>query len=394
MRELLLLSRSGGRVDVEGAVVRSVACDVADAGAVAAVLRDVRVTGVVHAAGVIDDGLFESLTPERVEVVLRAKVDAARNLVAATAGKPLSAFVLYSSASGLFGNAGQANYAAANAFLDAYAVWLRGRGVPAVSLAWGLWDVGMGSGLSDADRARLTRSGFGALTPADGLAAFDAALGAGRPLVVPIALDLGAVRATASDGSVPELLRGLVAVPRRAADTTPAQTLADRLAPLGEADRDRFLLDLVRARTAGILGYASPKDVEPTRGFLELGFDSLTVVELRNRLHTETGLRLPATLLFDHPSPTALARHLGELLRPDETPETSPVDAVFAEIAGLEARLQGAGAFDDGHRSAIGQRLRTLAAAWAGPTDGAGTDDIQSATADEIFDLLDELGTQ
>ncbi|MEV4300877.1 phosphopantetheine-binding protein, partial [Microbispora rosea] len=306
------------------------------------------------------------------------------------------------SASGLFGNAGQANYAAANAFLDAYATRLRAEGVPATSLAWGLWDAGMGGALTGTDRRRLARGGFGALTSADGLAAFDAALATGRSLVVPIALDLGVVRSAAGDGMVHELLRGLVAVPRRATNTGPdtatgtaAQTLAARLAPLSESERDKLLLDLIRARTAAILGYPSPKDVEVTRGFLELGFDSLTAVELRNRLNTETGLRLTATLLFDHPSPTALARHLGELLRPDQEPETSASDAVYAEIAGLEARLK-AGAFDDRHRAAIGQRLRTLAAAWGAPAAGAATDndDLQSATADEIFDLLDELGVQ
>ncbi|MFD5085531.1 type I polyketide synthase [Kitasatospora sp. NPDC058406] len=397
VRDLVLLSRSGGDAglaqELAPAKVRAVACDVADAEAVAEALWDVPVTAVIHAAGVLDDGTLESLTPERLDAVLRAKVDAARNLAAATKDRTLDAFVLYSSASGLFGNAGQANYAAANTFLDAYATELRAQGVPATSIAWGLWDAGMGETLTDADRDRLSRTGFGALTSADGLAAFDAALAAGRPLAVPIALDLGAVRAAAGDAPVHELLSGLVTVPRRATDTAPAPTLAARLAPLNDAERDRTLLDLVRARTAGILGYASPKDVEPTRGFLELGFDSLTVVELRNRLHTETGLRLSATLLFDHPSPTALARHLGELLRPDQAPGAGPADALYAEIAGLEARLKAA-ALDDGHREAVGQRLRTLAAAWTASVDGAGTDDIESATADEIFDLLDELGTQ
>ncbi|MBP2706925.1 SDR family NAD(P)-dependent oxidoreductase [Microbispora sp. RL4-1S] len=401
VRDLVLLSRSGGDPDLRAGLerelapanVRSVACDVADAGAVAAALRNEPVTAVIHAAGVLDDGTLESLTPERLDAVFRAKVDAARNLAEATRDRPLRAFVLYSSASGLFGNAGQANYAAANTFLDAYAVRLRAQGVPATSLAWGLWDAGMGGALTGADRARLARTGFGALTPADGLAAFDAALAADRPLAVPIALDLAAVRATAAGGTVPELLRGLVSVPRRAVDGAPTRTLAAQLAPMNDTERGRVLLDLVRTRTAAILGYASPRDVEPTRGFLELGFDSLTAVELRNRLQTETGLRLTATLLFDHPSPTALARHLAELLRPDEAPEAGQVDAVYAEIDGLEARLRAA-TLDDGHRDAIGQRLRVLAAAWAAPANGAGADDIQSATADEIFDLLDELGTQ
>ncbi|MEU8280425.1 KR domain-containing protein, partial [Microbispora bryophytorum] len=159
----------------EGAEVRSIACDLSDAEAVAAALRDEPVTAVIHAAGVIDDGLLTDLTPERLDVVFGAKIDAARNLVAATKDKPLCAFVLYSSASGLFGNAGQANYAAANAFLDAYATRLRAEGVPATSLAWGLWDAGMGGALTGTDRRRLARGGFGALDAAAGLALFDAA---------------------------------------------------------------------------------------------------------------------------------------------------------------------------------------------------------------------------
>ncbi|WP_425548368.1 type I polyketide synthase [Actinoplanes palleronii] len=389
VRELLLLSRSGGNLEIEGARVRAVACDLADMDAVARVLRDEPVTAVVHAAGVIDDGVLTDLTAKRLEAVFGAKVAAARNLVAATQGKPLRALVLFSSASGLFGNAGQANYAAANAFLDSYAVTLRAEGIPATSLAWGLWDAGLGATLGDADRRRMAQAGFGALDTTAGLAAFDAALTTGRPLLVPIALDLPAVRATAGDGDVPGLLQSLLPAPRRAPTAAAATPdLAARLAGLDPDARDRMLLDLLRERTAGILGYASPRDVDPARGFLELGFDSLTAVELRNRLAAETGLRLAATLLFDHPSPTALARHLGELLSPAPA---DPVDTLYAEIAELEARLAAA-ALGDRHRAEVGLRLRTLAAAWAGP-GGDAMDDLSSATADEIFDLLDELGT-
>ncbi len=386
VRRLILISRSAKPVEIEGADVRTVACDLSDAGAVRRALENEQVTAIVHAAGVLDDGTLASLTPERLGTVFRAKVDAVRNLVAAT--KDLSALVFFSSASGLFGNAGQANYSAANTFLDAYAARLRAGGVPATSIAWGLWDAGMGESLTESDRARLARTGFGALTVSDGLAAFDAAVAAGRPLVVPIALDLGAVRA---NGDVPELLRGLVPSPRRAGVATAAgPKLADELAALSDTDREKALLDLIRARTAAVLGYASAKDVEPTRGFLELGFDSLTAVELRNRLNAETGLRLTATLLFDHPSPVALARHLAEALRPAQPAD--PVDAVLTELAEWENRLRAA-TLDEAHRAAIGQRLRAFAAGWAAPVATGGEDDLESATADEIFDLLDELGT-
>ncbi|WP_344820602.1 type I polyketide synthase [Actinoplanes cyaneus] len=381
VRRLILISRSAKPMTIEGAEVRSVACDLADAAAVRAALAGERVTAVVHAAGVLDDGTLESMTPERLATVFAAKVDAVRNLVAATSG--LSALVLFSSASGLFGNAGQANYSAANTFLDACAAHLRGQGIPATSVAWGLWAAGMGEGV---DRARLARGGFGALSAADGLAGFDAAIRSGRSLVAPIVLDLAAVRA---GGEVPELLRGLVPAPRRAGEAAPAAPrLAEELAQLDDADREKALRELIRARTAGVLGYASPKDVEPARGFLELGFDSLTAVELRNRLTAEIGLRLTATLLFDHPSPVALARHLAELLRPER-----PADAVLAELAALEDRLRAA-ALDEAQRAEVGSRLRALAASWAAPASATGgEDDLQSATADEIFDLLDELGT-
>ncbi|MCM4084143.1 SDR family NAD(P)-dependent oxidoreductase [Actinoplanes sp. TRM88002] len=379
VRKLLLLSRSGGTLDIEGAT--AVACDLSDPAAVNDALAGKEITAVIHAAGVLDDGVLDSLTPERLATVFRAKVDAARNLAAATREQRLSAFVLLSSASGIFGNAGQGNYAAANAFLDSYAEELRSQGVPATSLAWGLWDAGMGSTLAESDRARLTRTGFGALTPAEGLAAFDAALATGRPLVVPMALNLAAMRA---HGEVPDLLRGLVVVTKKA-----APTLGDDLAKLSPADREKALLELIRARTAAILGYASPREVDPARGFLELGFDSLTAVELRNRLSAESGLRLTATLLFDHPSPVVLAKHLVDALQP-AVDRRDPADSVYDGIAGLEALLRAA-ALDDERRAAVGQRLRALAAAWAAPT--AGSDDLESATADEIFDLLDELGT-
>ncbi|MFE7564958.1 SDR family NAD(P)-dependent oxidoreductase, partial [Kitasatospora sp. NPDC057500] len=306
VRDLLLLSRSGGSVAIDGAKVRAVACDVADAEAVAEVLRGEPVTAVVHAAGVLDDGTVESLTPERLERVFRAKVDAARNLVAATEGKDLAAFVLYSSAAGLFGNAGQANYAAANAFLDAYATALRAQGVPAVSLAWGLWDAGMAETLADADRDRMRRGGVLPLTAEQGLAAFDAALGTGRPVVAALGVDTAVLRTA---DSVPPLLAGLV--PGRAA-VAPGSPLARRLAGLPEHERTRTLLALVSGQVATVLGHASSDQVDPERAFSELGFDSLTAVELRNRLNATTGLRLPSTLVFDYPNAALLAAFLGE----------------------------------------------------------------------------------
>ncbi|MFE7558763.1 SDR family NAD(P)-dependent oxidoreductase, partial [Kitasatospora sp. NPDC057500] len=311
VRDLLLLSRSGGAVEVEGARVRAVACDVGDPDAVAEVLRGEPVTAVVHTAGVLDDALLADLTPERLGRVFRAKVDAARNLVAATEGKDLAAFVLYSSAAGLFGNVGQANYAAANAFLDAYATELRGRGVPALSLAWGLWDGGMGGGLGEAERARARQGGILPLTAEQGLAAFDAALGTGSPLVAPLALDRAALGQAAAAGMLPPLLASLVRVPvRKQADTA----LGRRLAALPAPQRERAVLDLVRTHVAAVLDYPGPEAVEAERAFSELGFDSLIAVDLRNRLTAVTGLRLPSTLVFDYPNALALAGYLASEL--------------------------------------------------------------------------------
>ncbi|WP_203794859.1 type I polyketide synthase, partial [Actinoplanes derwentensis] len=349
VRELLLLSRSGDGLDIDGARVRAVACDLADAGEVMAAVAGEPVTAVVHAAGVLDDGILESLTPERLATVFGAKVDAARNLAAATAGRRLRAFVLYSSAAGLFGNAGQANYSAANAFLDAYAISLRAEGVPATSMAWGLWDAGMGD---DADRARMRRGGVVALTAEQGLAAFDAALASERPLLAALGLDLPAVGAA---GHVPSLLTDLVSTRTtltgaRARTTMPgphtgvspgdgphagvsqsggslARTaqdggpdagstggqggpLARRLAALPEHERIRTLVALVGAQVAAVLGYAMGETLDPGRSFTALGFDSLTAVELRNRLGTATGLRLPSTLVFDYPNAGLLAEFL------------------------------------------------------------------------------------
>ncbi|WP_179282643.1 type I polyketide synthase, partial [Streptosporangium subroseum] len=346
VRRLLLLSRSGATADLEGqlapAEVRSLACDVADADAVTEALRGEPVTAVIHAAGVLDDGTLESLTPERLDTVFRAKVDAARNLVAATKDQPLAAFVLYSSAAGVFGNAGQANYAAANAFLDAYATQLRAQGVPATSLAWGLWDAGMGETLTDADRDRMRRGGVLPLTAEQGLAAFDAALGTGTALVAPLVIDTVALREATG---APALLRGLVRAPAR---STAGTALGRRLADLPAEQRVAAVLGLVRAQVADVLGYGRAEDVDPERAFNELGFDSLTAVELRNRLAAATGLRLPSTLVFDYPNATVLAGHVGAELAdaaPAAPAAAAPTLAARADepiaIVGMACRYPG-----------------------------------------------------
>ncbi|MEU1619988.1 type I polyketide synthase, partial [Streptomyces sp. NPDC005722] len=419
VRHLLLLSRRGADapgaaeltadIVASGASVTWAACDAADREALAAVLAAVPagrpLTAVVHTAGVLDDGIIDSLTPQRLDTVLRPKADAAWNLHELTEGGAVTAFVLFSSVAGSFGAPGQGNYAAANAFLDALAQHRRARGLPATSLAWGLWatEGGMAGALDETDLGRMARSGVLGLAPDEGLALFDTATTLDDAVLVPMRVDPAALRAQAADGTLPPLLRSLVRVPaRRAADTgahgvtrpgaDATGSLEARLAGLPAGDRDRLLTDLVRTQVAAVLGHGGADDVDASRGFLDLGFDSLTAVDLRNRLTAHSGLRLPVTLIFDYPSPTALARYLGDRLGQGD--QARPT--VHAELDRLEAVLAAVGP-DDVERAGITSRLRDLLAQWNGThgaQDSAAEErQIQSATAEEIFDLLDdELG--
>ncbi|MFI9387665.1 beta-ketoacyl synthase N-terminal-like domain-containing protein, partial [Kutzneria sp. NPDC052558] len=302
-RHLLLLSRSGGPVPDIDADVTVVACDAADRAALAEVLAGIPaehpLTAVFHLAGVLADATVTALTHEGLDDVLRSKIEPARHLHDLTRDLDLSAFVLFSSMSGVIGNAGQANYAAGNTYLDALAHHRRALGLPAVSLAWGLWEHGMGDSLADADVARWARNGVAPLSTQDGLALFDAALRADRPLLVPAKITKAAVGR------------------RRAAPRPTGDSWGAALAERPAEEQRVALLDAVRGAATTVLGHADPATFDPTRAFKEQGFDSLAGIELRNRLVAVTGLPIPATAVFDHPSPSALAEFLlGRLAEP------------------------------------------------------------------------------
>nr|APD71775.1 type I polyketide synthase 20 [Streptomyces sp.] len=410
VRHLLLLSRRGleadgaaelvAELEAQGCRAHVVACDVSDREQLAAALGSVErpVTGVVHTAGVLDDGVIESLTPEQVERVMRPKVDAALHLHELTADADLSAFVLFSSVSALIGSPGQGNYAAANAALDALAASRRAGGLPAMSMAWGLWSgtAGMAASLDEAELARLERMGISALTAETGPELFDRSLDVDAAVVAPVLLETAALRAQARAGMLPPLLRGLVRAPARAAQAS-AAALAQRLAGVPEADRERIVLELVQAQVAGVLGHASAAAVDPERAFKDLGFDSLSAVELRNRLAQASGVRLPATLVFDHPTPVAVAALLLSEIGGGE--EVEPL--IDQEVRKLEDMLT---ASSEGEQQRVAKRLRTLLSSIsAGAGDGAqgakkqgARERIEAATtAEEIFQMIDvELGNE
>ncbi|MGR4885002.1 type I polyketide synthase [Streptomyces sp. LARHCF249] len=420
VRHLMLASRRGpdaegvaelvAELTERGAAVSVAACDVSDRGQVEALLASIpaehRLTGVIHTAGVFDAGVIGALTPERLAAVYAPKVNAVQHLDELTRDMDLDAFIVYSSASSVFMGAGSGGYAAANAFLDGLMAHRRAAGLPGLSLAWGPWQTAtnLGDTIDDLTKAQMSRregrGGITALKAAEGMELFGAALGSGQALLVPVKLDLRAARAdAAASGGVPHLLRGLVRAGRQQAQAVAAgddrRQLSDRLAGLGAAEQEALLLDLVRAQIAVVLGHAGLEGVRAETAFKDAGFDSLTSVELRNRMREATGLKLPATLVFDYPTPLALARHLCDELAVDQA---SPADSVLAGLAGLDAAIQSA-ASDAEARDRIAVRLRELlkaAEAAGGPAGAAGTadasdQDLETASDEDLFAIFDQL---
>jgi polyketide synthase 12 len=373
VRQLMLLSRRGAEapgaaelvaeLSAAGAQVSVMGCDAADREALAKVLADIPVhyplSAVIHAAGVLDDAVVTSLTPERLDAVLRAKVDVAWNLHELTRDLSVSAFVMFSSMAGLVGSSGQANYAAANSFLDGLAAHRREHGLPAISLGWGLWDQAsnMTGELASVDFARFARDGIVAMSSAEALQLLDTAMVVDEPFLLPARIDTTALRAKYDAGTLPPMFVDLInARARRQVDDSLAaakskSALLQRLEGLPEDEQHAVLLDLVRSHIATVLGNTSPEAIDPDKAFQELGFDSLTAVEMRNRLKAATGLALSPTLIFDYPNSAALAGYFRQELVGTSTESAPQVAPGEAEIQRVVAsipvkRLRQAGVLD------------------------------------------------
>ncbi|WP_330336144.1 type I polyketide synthase [Streptomyces sp. NBC_00557] len=426
---LLLVSRRGpdapGAAELEaeltalGAGVTIAACDITDRDALAKLLADVPesapVNAVVHAAGLEPPAVsVEDTDLEALRAVAEAKIAGAVHLDALLADRPLEAFVLFSSGAGVWGDGGHSGYAAANAYLDAFAEWRRARGRVATSIAWGAW---AGGGMvDDAESDRLRRYGVPTMDPEVAVGAVQQALGRDETFLVVadvlwdrFAATYSAARRRRLFDEIPEV-RGAAAAAARATaardgadgsmDGGVTGAFAGRLAGVSRAEQERRVLQLVRTQVAAVLGHDGTAAISPSHAFRDLGFDSLTAVELRNRLKDATGLALPATLVFDHPTPAALAgRLLAELAPGTEQSggqELSALDELEAAVATLDPA-------DDAARGRITARLQALLwrlsdspAESTAASAGAGTDDdalLDAVSDDEMFDLIDkELG--
>ncbi len=326
VRHLLLASRQGSRAEGAeelvgelcslGAHVEMLSCDVSDPEQVKGLLSQITpkhpLDAVIHAAGVIEDGVIDSLTPEKIDRVLDPKLAGAWNLHELTREMDLSAFVLFSSITATLGNAGQGNYAAANASLDTLAAHRRSLGLTGTSIAWGLWEreSEMTSHLGELEHKRMSNTGLIALTDRQGLKQLDQALTLDQPLTIATQLNTHTLRSQAHTGALPPLYDQLIRVRSREAARSTHGSLPQLLAETPEHQRASVVLDLVRFQAAHVVGHSNSEAIGPQRPFKDLGFDSLAAIELRNRLAVEVGIALPATLLFDYPTPTALAEHL------------------------------------------------------------------------------------
>jgi acyl transferase domain-containing protein/acyl carrier protein len=402
-RRLLLASRSGPEAEgakelraelgALGAEVEIAACDVSDRAQLetlfAAVPQEHPLGAIVHAAGVLDDGLIEDLDPERLDRVLTPKADAAWHLHELSKGLDLSHFVLFSSVAAALGGPGQGNYAAANSFLDALAERRRRERLPATSIAWGIWEreSAMTAALSDADLARMRRSGLAPIADPQGIEFFDAAIAGSAAQPLALALDRAGLRSRAAAGVLPPLFNSLVkgAGRRKAA----SGQLATKLAALPEDERQAAVLEAVRSEVAAVLGHGSAAAIDPDRAFKDLGFDSLAAVELRNRLSASTGMALAATMAFDYPNPVTLAEHL---LDRSDFPTTG-LRSVEAHVEQIRSSVT-TGSFPNSDRAALAVRLRALVADLEGKGEqelGAERERLEEATDDELLEAIEDM---
>ncbi|GLW99270.1 hypothetical protein Misp02_33570 [Microtetraspora sp. NBRC 16547] len=408
---LVLTSRRGAaapgmaelseELTMAGVKVTMAACDVADRDALAALVEKVEAEGgpirsVVHAAALIRLTALAESSVEEFSDVLSAKVAGAAHLDEIFADRDLDAFVLFSSIAGVWGSGDHGAYAAGSAYLDALAQRRRARGRTATSIAWGVWDARhvLDDGVVVEDLMDLNPEwhGLSPMSPAVGLRGMQRALDLDETCVAVADVDWERFTAAFTSARPSPLLAGIDEVRRilaaeaEAAATPASQELRERLSAMGAAERQRTVLELVRGIAAAVLGHATPAALDPSQAFQELGFDSLLAVDLRNRLATATGLRLPATLVFDHPSAQALAAHVLTELSPEDGGTTG-----LAELGRLEAALAG-GVADGAARAELAMRLKTLLThLTAGPGDGPAERDLSSATDDELFAALDEL---
>ncbi|QFG20242.1 type I polyketide synthase [Actinomadura sp. WMMB 499] len=392
------------RLRALGARVTIAGCDVTSREALSAVLAaipaDAPLSSVFHLAGVVDHQPLDEITTDRLDAVIRSKTTGAALLDELTRDLDLSAFVLFSSNAGTWGSGGQAAYASANAYLDALAEARRARGRTATSVSWGAWgETGLAAEDDVADYLR--RRGQLPMAPESARTAlwqaldhdetavcvanvewetYAAAFTAARPS--PLISDLPDVR-----GADPVANTDAIAAPGA------AEELRARLTPLPEADRLAELTALVRSHASAALGHGAADAVEPDLPFKDVGFDSLIAVDLRNRLTAATGVRLPATLAFDHPTPRAVA----ELLRTELVADGAPTEASL--LAGLDRLDADLAELDPGDaiRRKVAGRLQVLLAKWGeGNGRGDASDhhrDLASASADEVLELIhEELG--
>ncbi|HRI63720.1 MAG TPA: SDR family NAD(P)-dependent oxidoreductase, partial [Polyangium sp.] len=391
VRNLVLTSRHGPRaqgadvlrleLEAMGASVVIRACDVGDRKSIEELLGSIPqtqpLTGIIHAAGLLDDGILTALNADRMDRVLRPKVDGAWNLHELTQGLRPSLFVLFSSLAGVMGGPGQANYAAANAFLDALAQYRHAQGLAAKSIAWGPWaqSDGMTSQLTASDRARMKRFGVDYLAVQEGLTLFDEGIRHDEPSVVAAHL---------SAAIVPRENPAVITH-----DGMPGPSLQQRLAALPDVERENALTEVIRQEVAVVLGHHSTEMIEAGRPLRELGLDSLMAIELRNRLAAVTNQSLPATLLFNHPTPVALARHLRTLLIPEETRPSSSLDAEFDRFENLLAATP----LNDTTRAGIATRMAAMFAKWGrlaeAVPDRTFDDQLKDADKEELFALID-----